>query len=67
MTRKHNTTERRLMRLKAAADYVSLSPWKLRKLIQDGLLPAVITTEGAPWLVDRVDLDKWIELHKITF
>jgi excisionase family DNA binding protein len=67
MMPKKNTTERRLMRLKAAADYLGLSPWRVRKLIQDGLLPAVVMNEGAPWLVDRVDLDRLIELHKRTF
>lgn len=55
---------RRLLRLKEAAEYVSLSPWKLRKLVQDGHLPVVKYGENAPWLLDLRDLDGWVERHK---
>jgi excisionase family DNA binding protein len=57
---------RRLLRLKQAAQYVSLSPWKLRKLIQDGQLPIVKYGENTPWLLDVRDLDGWVEGHKQT-
>jgi excisionase family DNA binding protein len=57
---------RRLLRLKQAAQYVSLSPWKLRKLVQDGQLPIVKYGENTPWLVDVRDLDGWVERHKQT-
>jgi len=57
---------RRLLRLKEAAQYVSLSPWKLRKLVQDGQLPVVKYGENTPWLLDMRDLDGWVERHKQT-
>ena len=57
---------RRLLRLKEAAQYVSLSPWKLRKLVQDGQLPIVKYGENAPWLLDLRDLDGWVERHKLS-
>lgn len=56
----------RLLRLKQAAQYVSLSPWKLRKLVQDGQLPIVKYGENTPWLLDVRDLDGWVERHKQT-
>jgi hypothetical protein len=65
--RRATQSEQRLMRLKAAAEYLCLSPWKLRNLIQTGELPAVVMNENAPWLVDVHDLDRWVESHKITF
>ena len=55
---------RRLLRLKPAADYVSLSYWTLRRMIQEGELPVVQTGANAPWLVDVRDLDFWIEKNK---
>jgi hypothetical protein len=54
---------RRLLRLKPAADYVSMSTWTLRRLIQQGEIP-VIQRENAPWLVDVEDLNVWIERSK---
>ena len=57
-------TARRLLRLKAAAEYVSLSTWKLRDVIQRGELPLVQYGENAPWLVDVEDLNRWIEQNK---
>ena len=53
------------MRVKKAAEYLSLSPNQIRSLIQRGVLPVVITGNGqVPWLLDVRDLDHWIELHK---
>ena len=63
---KLQTSSRRLLRLKEAAQYVCLSPWKLRKLVQDGQLPVVKYRENAPWLLDVRDLDGWVERHKQT-
>ena len=59
-------SSRRLLRLREAAQYVSLSPWKLRRLVQDGQLPIVKYGENAPWLLDVRDLDTWVERHKQT-
>jgi excisionase family DNA binding protein len=57
---------RRLLRLKAAAEYLSLSPWKLRRLIQEGKLPVVQDGDGSPFLLDVRDLDGYVERNKRT-
>ncbi|HYN15350.1 MAG TPA: helix-turn-helix domain-containing protein [Terriglobales bacterium] len=57
---------RRLLKLKAAAEYLSLSPWKLRRLIQEGKLPVVQDGDGSPFLLDVRDLDGYIERNKRT-
>lgn len=57
---------RRLLRLKPAAEYVSLSVWSLRRMIQQGEIPAIVRQEGVPWLVDVQDLDGWIDRNKVT-
>ena len=62
--RKLGVPSRRLLRLKAAAEYLSLSPWKLRSLIQAGRLPVVQDGEGSPFLVDVRDLDGYVERNK---
>lgn len=56
----------RLLRTKAAAQYLSLSAWKLQALIQAGELPVIKYGENTPHLVDVRDLDSWIERHKQT-
>ena len=68
MTLKPNPT-RRLLRLKAGAEYLSLSPAVLRRLIQTGELPCIVLggdSGHAPWLVDMRDLDQWVERSKRT-
>jgi excisionase family DNA binding protein len=55
---------RRLLRLKAAAEYLSISPWKVRGLIQAGRLPVVQDGEGSPFLLDVRDLDGYVERNK---
>ena len=57
---------RRLLRLKPAAQYLSISPGKLRALIQAQEIPIVKYGENAPWLIDVRDLDHWIERNKST-
>jgi excisionase family DNA binding protein len=61
---KGSVPSRRLLRLKAAAEYLSLSPWKLRSLIQSGRLPVVQDSEGSPFLMDVRDLDLYVERNK---
>jgi excisionase family DNA binding protein len=56
----------RLLRLKPAAQYLSMSPGKLRALIQAQEIPIVRYRENAPWLIDVRDLDHWIERNKTT-
>jgi excisionase family DNA binding protein len=55
---------KRLLRTREAAHYLSLSPWKVRRLIQDGRLPVVQDGDGAPFLLDVRDLDGYIERNK---
>jgi excisionase family DNA binding protein len=51
--------------LKPAAAYLSLSPGKLRAIVQKGELPIVKYGDGSiPWLLDVKDLDQWIDRHK---
>lgn len=57
---------KRLLRVKEAAEYLSLSPWKVRQLAQDGLLPVVRSCEGGAWRIDVRDLDAFIEQNKTT-
>jgi excisionase family DNA binding protein len=57
---------KRLLRTREAAQYLSLSPWKLRKLIQDGKLPVVQDGAGVPFLLDIRDLDGYVERNKRT-
>jgi len=54
----------RLLRTSAAAEYLSVSPWKLRRLVHDAELPVIEGGGGANWLFDRMDLDHWIEKRK---
>jgi hypothetical protein len=55
---------KRLLRLKAAALYLSVSPGALRGVIQRGELPIIRVAENAPWLLDIEDLNRWILQHK---
>ena len=56
--------KRRLLRTKEAAEYLGLSPWKLRRLIQGGQLPVVQDVDGSPFLLDVRDLDGYIDRNK---
>ncbi len=58
------TLQRRLIRTKEAAAYLSMSDWKLRRLIQEGVFPVVQDREGGPFLLDLRDLDGYIENRK---
>lgn len=57
---------RRLLRSAEAADYLSVSVWTLRRLIQTGELPVVQRGEAGKFLVDIRDLDGFIERNKRT-
>jgi excisionase family DNA binding protein len=56
--------QHRLLRTKQAAEYLCMSEWKLRRLIQDGVLPDLHDGEGAPFLLDIRDLDEYVERNK---
>jgi excisionase family DNA binding protein len=55
---------RRLLKVKDAATYLALSPWKVRKLIEEGELPYLQDSPGGPFLIDVRDLDRFIEMKK---
>jgi excisionase family DNA binding protein len=59
-------TRRRLLRLKDAAQYCSLSPKKLRRLIASQAIPAIRNGDGSGgiFLVDLEDLNRWISRMK---
>lgn len=59
-------TRRKLMKLKEASQYMSMSTWSIRRLIQNGEIPVVQTQPGAPFLVDPADMDKYVERNKRT-
>jgi excisionase family DNA binding protein len=59
-----STLQRRLIRTKEAASYLSMSDWKLRRLIQEGTFPVIQDHEGGPFLLDVRDLDGYVENHK---
>lgn len=57
----------RLVRIGEGAQYLGISKWQLRTLVQRGEIPIVQQSEGKhiPWLVDTEDLDGWIDRAKV--
>ena len=55
----------RLLKVKEAATYLSISPWSLRKLVQGQEIPIVRLQDRGPWLLDIRDLDRFIEGRKM--
>lgn len=52
----------RLLKTKQAAQYLAVSQWKLRNLVQQGLIPYIEDGGGtSPWRFDLRDLDAYIE------
>jgi len=64
----NSSITKRLVKVKQAATYIGVSAWKIRKLIQQGLIP-YIPGDGAtaPWLIDIRDLDAYIDSQKVSF
>jgi excisionase family DNA binding protein len=56
---------RRLVKVKEAAAYLSISPWSLRKLVQSQEIPIVRLQDRGPWLLDLRDLDRFVEARKM--
>ena len=58
----------RLLRLSEAARCLHISVNQLRTLIQNGELEIVRQSNGSriPWLIDREDLNRWIEKAKVN-
>ena len=60
--RKNNAMPPRLVKTKLAAEYLAISPWKLRNLVQQGVLPYICDEGGtSPWRFDIRDLDAYVE------
>ena len=55
-----------MLRSVQAAEYLSVSVWTLRRLIQSGKLPVVQHGETGKFLLDIHDLDGFIERNKRT-
>jgi excisionase family DNA binding protein len=50
------------VKTKQAAEYLAISPWKLRSLVQQGLIPYIEDGGGtSPWRFDVRDLDTYVE------
>lgn len=60
-----STTGTRLLGLREASQYLGLSYWTLRGMLYRGDLACV--KAGRRILIDRQDLDSWIEEHKERF
>ncbi len=58
------TVSPRLLGLKSAGGYLSLSYWTVRELVWRGELPSIRV--GRRILVDREDLDAFIDRNKLT-
>jgi excisionase family DNA binding protein len=55
----------RLYHVKDAALYLGIGQKAVRQLIAQGVLPYVQRKPGnSPFLIDRLDLDRWIEANK---
>jgi excisionase family DNA binding protein len=63
-TRAADNSGRRLLKVKQAAEYLSISRWSLRKLVQSQQLRIVKLEDRGPWLLDVRDLDHFVETHK---
>jgi excisionase family DNA binding protein len=56
----------RVLKTRQAAQYLSISAWKLRNLVQTGEVACIMSDGTSPWLFDIHDLNDWIERHKRT-
>jgi excisionase family DNA binding protein len=61
-----NTIRRRLLSMRDAGRYLSVSEDTLRRLVYEKTLPVVRHTalRGARWFFDVLDLDRYIESRK---
>ncbi len=58
---------KRLLKVREAAVYLSVSPWKLRKLIAEQEFPYIQTEPLGPFLVDVHDLNAFVAKKKKTY
>jgi excisionase family DNA binding protein len=59
----NNSVGPRLLNLKQSAEYLSAHPWALRQMVRTRQIPHVRIGRG--YLIDRADLDRYIEKNKI--
>lgn len=64
MSQRADNPGRRLLKVKQAASYLSISPWTLRKLVQTQQLRIVKLEDRGPWLLDLKELDQFIDTRK---
>ena len=53
--------EKRMLSIPEAAEYIGRSPGTLRNEISQGALPFQFVKMGRRVLIDRRDLDKWLD------
>jgi excisionase family DNA binding protein len=53
----------RLLNLKQSAEYLSAHPWALRQMVRTRQIPYIRIGRG--YLIDRADLDRYVEKNKI--
>jgi excisionase family DNA binding protein len=56
----------RLLTLREAADYLAVSYWTVRSWVESGKLPHVRLPGSRLLRVERVDLDRFIDAHKVA-
>jgi excisionase family DNA binding protein len=61
----NNRVKKRLYNVDEAAEYLGRSVWSIRELMYKGTLPYVKVGKRVSF--DIHDLDKFIEMHKMTF
>jgi excisionase family DNA binding protein len=59
----NNSASPRLLNLKQSAEYLSAHPWALRQMVRTRQIPHVRI--GRSYLIDRLDLDHYIDQKKI--
>jgi hypothetical protein len=67
--RKTVAMAKRALRIRDAANYLSVSPRRVRSLVQKGALQLIKLDEDSqhsPWLIDIRDLDNLVEKSKVT-
>ena len=71
MRKTETNTDRRALRVKDAATYLSVSRRHIRWLVQHGHLPLIKLpgtedSQHAPWLIDRRKLDSLVDDSQVT-
>jgi excisionase family DNA binding protein len=62
-----NPVPKRLLTIKEAAQYLSLSVYSVREMIWGGVLPYIKREGGRKYLLDIRDLDAFIDSQKASY